>query len=64
MPGPRSAPNGDWSLTQREGDHGPNINTGKTALKRGFLKERKAVTDEANRIRRAMSDNVMRKIEN
>ena len=55
MPGPRSAPNGDYSATMRMGDHGPNINTGKTALKRGHLKERKAVTDEANRIRREMA---------
>ena len=56
MPGPRSAPNGDWSLTQREGDHGPNINTGKTALKRGILKERKKKTDERNRAARAKNN--------
>ena len=56
MPGPRSAPNGDYSATMRLGDHGPNINTGKTALKRGHLKERKAVTDELNRIRRAKNN--------
>ena len=57
MPGPRSAPNGDYSATMRIGDHGPNINTGKTALKRGFLKERKVVTDKRNREARERNKN-------
>jgi len=57
MPGPRSAPNGDYSATMRLGDHGPNINTGKTALKRGYLKERKAVTDKRNREARERNKN-------
>lgn len=53
MPGPRSAPNGDWSATMRIGDHGPNTNTGKTALKKGILKQRKASADELARMQRA-----------
>ena len=57
MPGPRSAPNGDYSATMRLGDHGPNINTGKTALKRGFLQERKVVTDKRNREARERNKN-------
>jgi hypothetical protein len=37
MPGPCSAPNGNWMLTHRTPKENENINTGKTAKKRGHL---------------------------
>ena len=56
MPGPRSAPNGQRSLTERrhnQGDGDRTVKTGKTALKKGLIKSAKKQTEE-NRIRQGM----------
>lgn len=54
MPGPMSAPNGNYSLTVKPRNGGEIVKSGKTALKRGTI-EHKTKTDEVARIRRSMS---------
>ena len=50
MPGPCSAPNGNYSLTTMSRAKGDIVKSGKTAVKKGKL-ERKALTDEIERVK-------------
>lgn len=56
MPGPRSAPNGDWKVTQRCGpDTDKSVKSGKTAYKRGEIKHATKKTAE-NKIQQGMAE--------
>lgn len=46
MPGPCSAPNGEYSLTTMTRSAGMVVRSGKTALKRGQIRRQKVIDDE------------------
>lgn len=52
MPGPCSAPNGNHSLTTQVRGKGDIVKSGKTALKKGKLGERKTRSDKLSRVQR------------